>query len=127
AAAEPVHFENQVVTYHQTPEAMGPVRDIRSMNRVLGKGDGVVDRRWQGGDRGVDAQGMKAPDQLPVKVSDRPYLQGDPLDATIVDGNDHLMVDEVDIDRKAGPAAPDGRRREASRRQVEGHVRPLRL
>src|SRR5207302_10788895 len=65
AEPAPVLFEDQVDACQQTPEAMGPVRVIRSMNRVLGKGDGVVDLRWQGGDRGVDAQGMKAPDQLP--------------------------------------------------------------
>jgi hypothetical protein len=87
---------------------MGPLRVIRGMNRVLGKRNRVVNLRWRGGDRGIDVQCVEAPDQLLIKVGDRPCVQRDPLDAPVVDSNHDLMVDQVDVDREAGPATPDG-------------------
>ena len=100
-------LEHQIDARQQAPEAMCPLRLVRRMHRVLRKWDRVVDLRWHGRDRWVDVQHAEPADQLLIKVRDRPSPQRDPLDPSVVQGDDDLMVDQVDVDGETRPAAPD--------------------
>jgi len=68
----------------------------------------IVNFRRHGGDRRIDVEAVEPAHQLVVDVGNRPRVERHALGAPVVDGHDELVIDEVHIDREAGPAAQIG-------------------
>ncbi len=99
-------LEHQIDARQQAPETVGPLRLVCRVHRVLRKRNRVLHLRGHRRDRRLDVETAEPADQLLIKVGDRPSEQRDPLDPAVVQGDDDLMVDQVDVDREAYPAAP---------------------
>src|SRR6266496_3621836 len=120
-----VALHDGVGLHQDAPEALGVDRVVGGVDLIDITANGILHFAGQGIDGDLDAQGVQAGHEFPVKRGDGAGEQRQRFRGSLACANGEIVLDEVKCDFKGAPVIGNGRGRQPSRGDIEGDMPPV--
>src|SRR3989442_4531354 len=120
-----VALHDGVGLHQDAPEALGVDGVVGGVDLIDITANGVAHFAGQGVDGDLDAQGVQAGHEFPVKRGDGARDQRQRFGGSLAGANGEIVLDEVKCDFKGAPVIGNGRGGQPSRGDREGDMPPV--